>query len=432
MSYVNQMPAFTAYARFMLEAIASGSWLTQRRITAIAAMALAATILSLVVLFAGAHGTLDAIGRPLGTDFSNIWTAGWMADHGRAALAWNWPAQHVVQVATHRSPAVPFYGWHYPPPFLLIAALLATLPYVPALILWQAATLVPALLLVRRIVSSSIDPQRTSLVASGAPVVLVCLGHGHNGFLSAFLLGGGLLLLDRRPFVAGLLIGCLAYKPQLALLQPLVLLAGGHWRAGAGAACSAALLCIITLAIWGWPVWQAFLASLPLTRTVVIEQGSTGWEKIASAFSFVRMWGGAVPLAYGVQAAVTGAALLGAVLATRMAAAPVRNAAVMAAALLSTPYVLDYDFAILGVALAFLVADGRARGFLRWEASLLAFAWAAPMFARNLTALTGVPIALIAAIAVFTLALRRAIVLDGAAVMLRSSPFRRSHAESAP
>ena len=180
----------------MIETIATGEWLTERRITAVATMMLIATIASLAVLFAGAHGTLDALGRPLGTDFSNVWTAGWMADHGRAALAWDWPAHHAVQVATHHDPTVPFYGWHYPPPFLLVAALLATMPYVPALIVWQAATLMPALLLVRRIVPG----RRTLLVALAAPVVLVCLGHGHNGFLSAALLGGGLLLLDRRPF----------------------------------------------------------------------------------------------------------------------------------------------------------------------------------------------------------------------------------------
>ena len=37
--------------------------------------------------------------------------------------------------------ATPFYGWHYPPFFLFVAALLARLPYLPALALWQGATL---------------------------------------------------------------------------------------------------------------------------------------------------------------------------------------------------------------------------------------------------------------------------------------------------
>ena len=69
-----------------------------------------------------------------------------------------------------------------------------------------------------------------------APVTLICLTHGHNGFLTALLLGGGLMLLDERPFVAGLLLGCLIYKPQFALVLPPLLLAGWNWRAIAGAA----------------------------------------------------------------------------------------------------------------------------------------------------------------------------------------------------
>ena len=207
-------------------------WLTERRVTAIATMTLLATILSLAVLFAGAHGTLDAAGRPLGTDFSNVWTAGWMADHGRAALAWDWPAHHAVQVATHHDPAVPFYGWHYPPPFLLVAALLATLPYVPALIVWQtrdAGARAAAGAADRAGATHdcwSRSPRRWCSSASATAITAS----------SARLLGGGLLLLDRRPFLAGLLIGCLVYKPQFAVLLPLVLLAGGHWRAIGGAA----------------------------------------------------------------------------------------------------------------------------------------------------------------------------------------------------
>jgi hypothetical protein len=60
--------------------------------------------------------------------------------------------------------------------------------------------------------------------------VFVCLAHGHNAFLTAALFGGGLLMLERRPFVAGLLLGCLAYKPQFAAILPLALAAGGYWR----------------------------------------------------------------------------------------------------------------------------------------------------------------------------------------------------------
>ncbi|WP_164076627.1 glycosyltransferase 87 family protein, partial [Stenotrophomonas maltophilia] len=74
-----------------------------------------------------------------------------------------------------------------------------------------------------------------TMVAIGFPAVLVTLGHGHNSFLSAGLIGFGLVLLARRPALAGVLIGLLAFKPQFGLVLPVVLVLGGHWRAALSA-----------------------------------------------------------------------------------------------------------------------------------------------------------------------------------------------------
>ena len=69
------------------------------------------------------------------------------------------------------------------------------------------------------------------LLALAFPAVFVNIGHGHNGFLTAALIGAGLLMLDRRPILAGILFGLMAYKPQFGVLIPLVLAATGRWRA---------------------------------------------------------------------------------------------------------------------------------------------------------------------------------------------------------
>lgn len=390
-------------------------------------MMLAATIMGIGYLVLTAHGTVDSLGRPLGTDFSNVWTAGHMADEGRAALAWNWPAQHEVQKAIHHDPDIPFYGWHYPPPFLIIATLLAQLPYVAALFLWQGLTLGGLLLLVKRIMP---DERDALLVAAGAPVVMVCLGHGQNAFLTASLLGGGMLLLDRRPWLAGVLLGALVYKPQFAVLIPVLILARGSFRAFLAAGVTALTLCLVTLAIWGWSVWQAFFESLPLTRHIIIEAGATGWEKIQSPFAAVRQWGGSIEAAYGWQAVVTVAAVGAAALAARRGSMEVRGAAALSAALLCTPYVLDYDHVLLGVAIAFLAADIARRGVAPWEPTLLAYAWIAPLFGRTVSEWTLIPVNLIAAIAVLALAMRRAILMDGALDGVRSWPSRHLRAAS--
>ena len=402
----------------MIGQLRSGDWLTADRVRAAGTVSLVLACLSILYLLVTAHGTLDAWGRPLGTDFSNVWTAGQMALDGRAPAAWDWAAHYQVQQAVHGDPHVPFYGWHYPPPFLLLAALLASLPYLLALLVWQAASLWAAAK-----VCGAILPGRTALLAAlGAPVVLVCLTHGHNGFLTAALLGGGLLLLGRKPLLAGLLFGCLIYKPQFAVAIPLLLIAGGHWRTILGACASAAVLVGATLAIWGWPVWQAFLDSLPLTRKVIIEQGETGWYKIQSPFACVRMWGGSVELAYAVQGAATLAAMGVVVWLTRAGRPALRNAAVCAAAMLSTPYVLDYDLVVLGLGAAFLVADGIERGFLPWEKSLLALVWIAPLVARPLAQATMLPLGQASIVILLVLAVRRSLAAGRQAQPVTAAP----------
>lgn len=394
-----------------VDALSSGDWLNRERVVRIAALFGLVSVAALTWLFAFSHGTLDPLGRPLGTDFSNVWTAGKMALDGRAADVWTWSQHFAVQRALHHKADVDLFGWHYPPPFLLIAAALATLPYVPALIVWQLATLVPFAWMMSRLV-----PRReTLLLVLAAPVTLVCLTHGHNGFLTALLLGGGLMLLDRKPLVAGLLFGCLIYKPQFALILPPLLLATRNWRALGGAIVSAGLLVALTLALWGWPVWQAFFDSLPLTRSVVIEQGATGWHRIMSPFAAVRMWGGGIPLAYAVQLAATLAAIAAVVwISWKRDVADLRNALVCAAVLIATPYVLDYDYVVLLPALAFLWLDGQRHGFLSWDKSLMALVWIAPLAAREIAQFTYVPLGLATAVIVAAIAIRR----------VRASPSR--------
>ena len=104
----------------------------------------------------------------------------------------------------------------------------------------------------------------------------------------------------------------------------------------------------------------------------------------------------------------------------------VRGSATLTAALLCTPYVLDYDYVLLGGAIAFHVADMRRRGSLPWEPTILAFAWFAPLFGRSVADLTTIPLNLIAVMAMLALAVRRVVVLDDMPDWLqRLIPLRR-------
>jgi hypothetical protein len=408
----------------MIEALRSGDWLDEARVRRIALVMLAVSIALIAWLLATAQGTLDYKGRPIGADFSQVYTAGQMALEGRSVQVWNWDIHRSVQQAFHGPALAEWYGWHYPPPFLLIATALATFPYYAALALWQGATLGPLLVLANRVTGRG-DGWK---FVAGAPVTMICLMHGHNGFLTALLFGGGLWLLDRKPLLAGLLLGCLVYKPQFALLLPPLLLVARSWPAIVGAAISALGLIALTLVIWGWPAWQAFFDSLPLTREIVIEQGRTGWHKIMSPFAATRAWGLPLSPAYAVQSAFSLAAI-GATLWLAWRSRPaLRNAAASAAALIATPYVLDYDFVILLVGIVFLWIDARDRGWLPWDKTILAIAWISPLLARPIAEATTIPLGLLTALAVLALAIRRG--MD--ASLITASPSRHSRAASAP
>jgi hypothetical protein len=153
---------------------------------------------------------------------------------------------------------------------------------------------------------------------------------------------------------------------------------------------------------------------MTFTQTVVLEQGGTGWEKIQSVFSAVRMWGADVHTAYAVQFAL--AILLAASLAwlwKSEAAFELKASALATASLLATPYVLDYDLVVLAIAIAFFARHGLGQGFRDYEISLLAAAWIVPLLSRPLAGLTGVPLGLLVMVTLYIFTLRHA-VLDRA------------------
>jgi hypothetical protein len=239
--------------------------------------------------------------------------------------------------------------------------------------------------------------------------VFVNIGHGQNGFLTTALLGGALQLLDRRPWLAGVLIGLLAYKPQFGVLIPVALVAGGYWRTIAGAALTVAGLIVLSTLMLGTDIWHAFSDSTTFTQTVVLEAGGTGWEKIQSIFSAVRMWGGSVPLAYATQIAL--AVTLAATLAWLWrsdAAFELKAAALAVGSLLATPYVLDYDLVVLALAIAYVARLGLADGFRHFEISILAAAWIVPLFSRGVAQVTAVPLGLSVMLLLYVFIVRHA------------------------
>jgi hypothetical protein len=189
-----------------------------------------------------------------------------------------------------------------------------------------------------------------------------------------------------------------------------VLIVSGRWRTIFSAATTVAILTLAVTLAFGTEVWTAFLASTHFTREVVLEQGQTGWHKIQSVFSWVRMWGGGLTLAYAMQGATIAAVAAALIWLWRGPAAfAIKAATLIIGCLLATPYSLDYDLMLLAPAIAFLAANGFKRGFSPYEKTTLAALWIVPLVARSVPEVTLIPLAVPLMIAAFFLLLHRAI-----------------------
>ncbi len=225
--------------------------------------------------------------------------------------------------------------------------------------------------------------------------------------LSAALLGGFMLTSRNRPGWAGIWCGCLVFKPHLALAVPVALLAMRAWRTLATATATALSLAALSWLVCGTAAWRAFAAASPLAGTTLAQE-TIGAGKMASIFAAVRLLGGSVAAAATIQAvaAIGVGAMLAWILARRRDA-PEAAALTVAACPLMTPFLLDYDLAILAGPLAFLFASARRRGFLPWEKTAMAAAYALPLVLRTLALYGGVPLGPLATALVFGLVLRR-------------------------
>ncbi|MGM4919870.1 glycosyltransferase 87 family protein [Tardiphaga sp. 813_E8_N1_3] len=311
----------------------------------------------------------DGLGQP--TDFVNVWSAGRSVLDGLPALAYDWDIQKKIQVAVLGQTYPGNFGWHYPPPFLFIAGLLAKLPYPVAFIAWVVASAVPYLLVMRAIVGRPFG----LLLAAAFPVVLANVLVGQNGFLTASLVGGMLVLLPTRPVLSGICLGLLSYKPQYGLLYPLALIAAAQWRAFISAGVTTVALAGASWLAFGTESWQAFFHWIPMFSQAFLVEGRAPWGKMQSLFALVRFFDGSERLAWTLQwMLIASLAVSLAWLWRSRVRYEWKAAALATATLLATPYLFLYDVMVLAIAFGFIVRVGLSKGFLGYELPMLGLA----------------------------------------------------------
>jgi len=135
----------------------------RRRIVGYCAVLLAIEVALFAFLVAGTHGWITPLDKPTTTDFASFYAAGALANTGTPQLAYD-HAAHLAAEEAVAAPGIEYQYFNYPPVFLILCAGLAHLPYLPAFVLFEAATL----LLYLWIGCRAIDDR-----SIGAPVVLL-------------------------------------------------------------------------------------------------------------------------------------------------------------------------------------------------------------------------------------------------------------------
>lgn len=297
---------------------------------------------------------LAASGRPSVTDFQVFWLAGKFALHGAAAAAYD---PHLLHAAEAAAAGHGFSGempWRYAPHFLFFVAPLAWLPYVAAFITWVAGSTAVYAFVAWRVASNRI----AAVIVCGTPAVFINAICGQNGPLTAALIGAALLTLEEQPVACGIFLALLSYKPQFGILFPLVLVAGGYWRALMSAVISTAGIIVASALVFGPGSLWAFVHFLPITSNELLIHGVNGFAKLQTVYGLFRWLGFSnleAWLAHGTLLITVASGLL--FLWRADFSFGIKAAGLAVGTLLATPHLYAYDFAVLMMAFTFLYSE---------------------------------------------------------------------------
>ncbi|HEX4198638.1 MAG TPA: glycosyltransferase family 87 protein [Caulobacteraceae bacterium] len=364
-------------------------------------------LIAAVAIGAALYGWLVYVStfvRPgaIGINFNSVGTD-WMVFHGAARsflgghLAILFDGDRFTSFlnqsyAKQLTMKLPFRPWVYPPSYLLLVLPFGLLEFMVSYVVFQLAT---AAALGASVVASAGRDRATAFVIAGAallsPAAAFNAASGQNAFLIAALLIAGVRLMRDRPMLAGVVLGLLSIKPQLAIMAPIALIAARQWRTLFAAAATAFALTAASALVIGpepWIIWlQQTLANLVAPGAKWTEYG--------------RMWGDSVwtcAVLLGAPPMLASILQLAATLFSTVAVAvafhrpfsqPVRIAVLLAATCLAAPYWSPYDAVLLALAGLYWLSD-RWRGERAVWPWIVALAlWLAPLLSPPLIMPTG-------------------------------------------
>jgi hypothetical protein len=301
-------------------------------------------------------GLRDRSGLLKGTDFLHFYTLGSVALERKGDALYDMQAQAVL--AAERVPQaagityLPLYG----PQVSLFFYPLAMLPYGWALGLWLLFNVAIygacCFLIWRTCPYLQAQAAIIILLAIAYPAFFHLIAWGQTGglALACFTLTYLFLCLD-WPFLAGLALGLLIFKPQLGIAAGFVFLLCGEWKTVAGAIVSAAAELAVGWLYYGSAVMRDYLDHLLRVREVLplLEPKPYQLHSLRAFWGILLPWW---PGASFVLYVVSGfAVLLAALIFWRSRTdLSLRYSALLLATVLVAPHLTVYDLVILAPA----------------------------------------------------------------------------------
>ena len=367
--------------------MSTSTWLNDKRLRA-HALLLGLTMWSIYVWMLTTPSLRDRYGNLKGTDFLHFYTLGCVAAEHRGSDLYAMNAQ--AAVASQRVPAAAGIRYLplYPPQVSIFFAPISWMSYGWALAAWWiVSALIYALCchVVWNLCPALQSHRTTILIAAIAfPPFFHLIAWGQTSALAVACFTAIFLCLQKqRKFLAGVALGCLIFKPQLALVAGVVFLATGAWKILIGSALSATAQLSVGILYYGMQPLRHWFETLWRVRSLLplLEPRTYQTHCLRTFWTMLIPWPDVAVVAYAISAIVV---LVLTIAVWKRTAMPLslRYSMLLLATVLVSPHLTVYDLVILAPALL-LTANWLVQQPLtphtRLMASLLYLVYALPL-----------------------------------------------------
>lgn len=329
------------------------SWINGRRLRAHGAI-LALAMWSVYGWNVATPGLRDRNGNLKGTDFSHLYTLGSVALAHRTIDLYDADAQ--AELTGRRIPAAEGIRYipMYPPQVSIFFAPLAALPYGAALAIWLAMSslLYGLCCYALWLACPQLQNERSTvlLLAIAFPGFFHLIVWGQTSAIAlACFTAAFLFLRDERPFLAGLALGCLIFKPQLGIVAAFVFAYTRAWRVIAGGILSAAAQLAVPAIYYGAESLRAWMRALgSVVYNVPLLEPRPYQTHNLRMFWAMLIPGSTLSFALYILSALVILGLTATVWSRRpVAPLALRYSSLLVASVLVAPHLIVYDLAIL-------------------------------------------------------------------------------------